>query len=288
MQEVHIASLDERKLRFKKKKYPQSTNSYLPRNFFVSVLCGSRGTGKTYAAVHLLKLYETYGFKNDEDMRVLLFCPTADANPIYKSLKYLDDDDIYTNYSDDKLVAVLDEIKAQKEETDEYKRLLNIYLKFIKSRSLKGFTLEELNDLEKLDYSPPKPPKYPNGVVNYLLFDDLINTPAFKTTGSKSMINHLVIRNRHVSCNVLILAQSLKSVPKVIRTNTSLYVLFKFANLKIIEELYDEVSSYITIEDFIKAFTYSTKEDHDFFVIDLTGDKSLRFRRCWNHILDVD
>mgnify|MGYP000881290709 CR=1 FL=1 len=39
-------------------------------------------------------------------MRIILFCPTAHsvANPIYETLKYLDEEDIIMDYSDNKLL----------------------------------------------------------------------------------------------------------------------------------------------------------------------------------------
>ena len=56
----------------------------------------------------LIKNYEKYPIydvdNNKLDIRVILFCPTAHsvANPIYETLKYLDDEDIILDYSDDK------------------------------------------------------------------------------------------------------------------------------------------------------------------------------------------
>jgi hypothetical protein len=39
-------------------------------------------------------------------MRVIVFCPTinSSANPIYESLKHVDENDITLDYSDDKLL----------------------------------------------------------------------------------------------------------------------------------------------------------------------------------------
>ncbi len=45
------------------------------------------------------------------------------------------------------------------------------------------------------------------------------------------------------------LAQSMKKIPKAIRENVSLYVLFKFANAKLINiDLYPKVSNTLTQE----------------------------------------
>ncbi len=51
-------------------------------------------------------------------MRFIIFCPTimSTANPIYDLLKYLDEDDIIMEYSDDKLLDKLIEIEKEKED----------------------------------------------------------------------------------------------------------------------------------------------------------------------------
>ena len=58
-------------------------------------------------------------------MRVIVFCPTihSSANPIYESLKYLNEDDIILDYSDDKLLDKLHEIEEKK---DLLKNIINI------------------------------------------------------------------------------------------------------------------------------------------------------------------
>ena len=59
--------------------------------FFTSICFGSKGSGKTYSLVKLLKNYEKYPIydvdNNKLNMRVILFCPTAHsvANPIYET-----------------------------------------------------------------------------------------------------------------------------------------------------------------------------------------------------------
>ena len=51
------------------------------------------------------------------NMRVILFCPTAHsvADPIYETLKNLDEEDIVLNYSDDILLDKLQDIEQEKQ-----------------------------------------------------------------------------------------------------------------------------------------------------------------------------
>ena len=67
-------------------------------------------------------------------MRVIVFCPTimSVANPIYDTLKYLDEEDIIMDYSDNKLLDKLDEIEKEKEEIENFKKYVEVWKKFIK------------------------------------------------------------------------------------------------------------------------------------------------------------
>lgn len=92
-------------------QYPKPSNHYLPKMYFVGLFVGSRGTGKTYAITKLLKMYESSIIDpvdgNTVGQRVILMSPTSEANPVFKSLKYLDDSDVINDYSDDKLMELL-------------------------------------------------------------------------------------------------------------------------------------------------------------------------------------
>ena len=99
-------------------------------------------------------------------MRVIVFCPTihSTANPIYESLKYLDDDDIILDYSDYKLLEKLDEIEKEKEEIKEYKEYLTVWKKYMKiDEDMSLLSHDELLILSKYDFTDPeymKKPKY--------------------------------------------------------------------------------------------------------------------------------
>ena len=118
--EIKLTGLDNNTIRTNKKQPPKSKNENLPPCFFTSIFIGSKGSGKTYSLVKLLKNYEKYPIydvdNNKLNMRVILFCPTAHsvANPVYETLKNLDDEDIILNYSDDVLLDKLQDIEPEK------------------------------------------------------------------------------------------------------------------------------------------------------------------------------
>jgi hypothetical protein len=280
------------KLRFKSKRYPTPLNPHLPRLYFVGLFVGSRGSGKTFAIAKLLKMYERAGIVDDATgrkvaQRVIVMSPTYDLNPVFSSLRHLDKDDVVTAYSDAKLVKIIDGIKEERQATETYQRQLKTYQKFVRSRNVERLTPEELNDLELMNFEEPVEPKYPHGVVNFLIFDDLIGSSAFKATG-RSELTNLVLRNRHLGVCILIATQSLRSIPKALRLNASLFVLFKFANRDVVlETLYEEVSNLVTQKQFAMLYDHATSDDHDALVIDQSQPKSDRIRKNFGLALSV-
>jgi hypothetical protein len=105
-----------------------------------------------------------------------------------------------------------------------------------------------------------------------VVLDDLIGSEAFKLSRKSPVVSWL-LRNRHCATNFFIMAQNLRSVQKAIRLNCSLYVVFRYGNRKVItENLYEEVSGWLTLEQFEAVYDYATSESpHDALVIDTSG-----------------
>ena len=87
IQEIKLTGLDYKPIKTKKPP-PRSKNETLPPCYFTSIFIGSKGSGKTYSLIKLLKNYEKYPIcdndNNKMDIRVIVFCPTimSSANPI--------------------------------------------------------------------------------------------------------------------------------------------------------------------------------------------------------------
>jgi hypothetical protein len=296
IQEIQLTGLDNKPIKTTKKPPPRSINENLPPCYFTSIFIGSKGSGKSYSLIKLLKNYEKYPIYDYEghklDMRVIVFCPTilSAANPIYNTLKYLDEDDIIMDYSDEKLLSKLDEIEKEKEEIEDYKKYVQVWNKFLKIEENVNLLLpDELLILSKYDFKEPKdiphpPYKYPR--VNFLVFDDLVgDANAFKR--SHSAINNLTIRHRHLQCNLLFTTQYIKAIPPVLRRNLDIFVIFKFANVKsVVEQIYPEISGVIKEEDFENVFEYATIEKHDALIIDQTSKHI--FKLNWDTALIIN
>ena len=75
------------------------------------------------------------------------------------------------------------------------------------------------------------------------------------------------------------------AVPKTIRLNSNLIVMFKFANKQaVIEDIYPVVSAYITEEKLMELYEYATAEPHDALVIDATSNKIV-FKKNFDKLL---
>ncbi len=194
------------------------------------------------------------------------------ANPIYDTLKYLDEDDIIMDYSDDKLLDKLDEIEKEKEEIDDYKKYVEVWKKFIKiDENINLLLPDELIILSKYDLKDPKDiphPSYKYPRINFLIFDDLVGD-AHPFKKGHSAINNLTIRHRHLQCNLLFTTQYIKAIPPVLRCNLDIFVIFKFANVQsVVEQIYPEIPGVIKEGDFKIGFEYATINKHDALIID--------------------
>jgi hypothetical protein len=211
----------------------------------------------------------------------------SSANPIYETLKDLDEDDIVLEYSDYKLLDKLDEIEKEKQDIADYNNYIVVWKKFMKIDENVNLLLpDELIVLSKYDFKDPKdiphpPYKYPR--VNFLVFDDLVGDPHAFKRGS-SALNNLCIKHRHLQCNLIFTTQYMKAIPPVIRRNLDIWVIFKFANAQsVVEHIYPEVSGVVKEDEFLALFEYVTFGKHDALIIDQTSKNM--FKLNWDTAL---
>lgn len=292
--ESDIEGWDNKLLKNGSVVYPQSSDCNAPNNYFLSIFAGARGSGKSFLATKLLKTLEKKGiYENGRKipMRTILLSTTAhsDSNKILKNLKSIDwDNDIIEEYEDDILINKIEEIKADLEQAKDYKEYREVWNKFKKVDDVDDLNNDEMILLNKYDFIPFKElnkPKYPEGFITTLFVDDMVGTKLFKN--GRSFFTNLCIRHRHspAPMNIIITCQSIMMVSKTIRINANLIALFKFANKKIIlKDLYPNISSYITEEQFEDVYNHATKDPHNALVIDTTKGK-LILKQNFNKIL---
>ena len=137
------------------------------------------------------------------------------------------------------------------------------------------------------DFEDIPAPKFPDGFLLHFVIDDMIGSNILKN--GRSAFTNLVIRNRHViPGNIIIVTQSIMQIPKTIRLNSNLIVMFKFANKKsVMEDIHPVVSAYVTEEKLLELYEYATKEAHDALVIDGTSSKIV-FKKNFDKLLEFE
>ena len=119
-----------------KLNYPQCRCGKCPLFYWNLLAVGSRGSGKTYNIVKLIKHYEENDLMDNDGnihpLRTIVISPTLDANLIFNNLKSLDKNDKHDKFSDELLQSIVDEIKKDKEETNEYQKYIQAYKQAIK------------------------------------------------------------------------------------------------------------------------------------------------------------
>ena len=291
--EVNINGWDNKIINTPKVIYPQCNDEGAPKNYFVALFVGARGSGKSYLLTKLLKTFEEkkcYKDGTEIPQRIILISPTAhsDSNLIFKTLKNLDwDIDVITEYSDIVLREKMEEVKFDLQQSKEYKEYKRVWKKF-KKEKVDKLTDDECELLMKYDFEDfediPEP-KYPNGFLVHWIVDDMIGSNIFKN--GRSMFTNLVIRNRHViPGNIIIATQSIMQIPKTIRLNANLIAMFKFANKKmVLDDIHPTVSAYVTEEKLMELYEYATQEPHSALVIDGTSSKIV-FKKNFNKLLE--
>jgi len=123
--EIELSSFKD-KINNSKLDYPKSDNNNLFNLFFNMMAVASRGGGKTYSVVKIIKEFEKSKMisgQGEHKIRTILISPTYDANKnLWGNLKSLDENDIYESYTEGILQSIIDDIKGIIDEVDIYNK----------------------------------------------------------------------------------------------------------------------------------------------------------------------
>jgi hypothetical protein len=243
---------------------------------------GARGSGKTYTIVQMIKHYEKNKIMKDDvvyKLRTHLISPTIQANEIYQSLDSLDmDKDAHENYSDKLILDIIADIKERKQKYEDYLLYKKYYEKVMRTAPNKLDKLYDENPdmfalLEQYNYQHPSEIEHKSPEVNIVILDDLLGSDAF-TRKTKSTLVNAMIKNRHMGICFALLVQSIRSVPKNIRLNCSVFQLATFKNKRmVLDDIYEEISNVIGIDDFETLYDYATSKPYGSLIIDTTNGK---------------
>lgn len=296
IEEIDIPELDNKPPSFRRILYPVPYQKHIQSPYYIAIFLGSRGSGKSYGLVRMLLNQEKSGFydpitKDKVKIRHILFSPTAQSNPIFTALKYLDEDDIINDYTDEKLIEIIEEVKEHNKKVKEYRAYVEAYKRYEKMSEaelrrctdwdflglLMAYDYQDYREMEKPDQT----------VVNIILDDCLANREAFSAKKANTL-TRAVINGRHIGINILIASQHIGAIPLIIRQQVEIWMIFKCKNEKVLmENIYPEISSLYTPEEFLTYYNYVISgSDHDALVYDgKEPDKKDRMKLNFDVIL---
>ena len=300
--QTKLSGLSAKPKPYDKYQAPKPINPNLPPLWFCSMMVSVKNSGKTFSCVNLLQNYSDTGIIDPTDgqrliPRIIYCAPTACSkqNSILGTLRYLDDDDLHEDVSEQTLKDIFDDILREKNEIEEYDRYVKAWRRFIKSKNVMRMSDEDIMILATKGFVNPQDikPDYEKPRVPFLILDDLISNPVFSNK-KNNFLNWWCIRHRHISektcpCNMIFISQNLRSIGPVIRKQTDLWVLFKNPNKnKLVEQIYEEISgSGVSIEQFLEYFDYICKQDYGSLIISCHKDDPIKVRMGWDIALEL-
>lgn len=298
---THITSKKIKGLETKNYKMKQASDRKVPEGMpsvqnggFIGNINGSRGVGKTNAVIRLAELYDqTHTFD-----KVILFSPSYRNDPKYQLLHNMKCTvDVYMEYSNDIFNQVAERISYDIDRWKKYEEDLKKYEKLLDWLKKHGHDIDRypdqdfIYDLIESGYVKPQKPKDLDRMpFTLIIFDDLATNKDLYATNCKSEASKFFILHRHKLTSLLFVTQIWRNgVPRGIRNNLSLFILFTNKSDKIKQEIAEELSSYISVEDFIRLWDTAVKDSRfDFFMCDLDGDPALRYRKNFDTILTLE
>jgi hypothetical protein len=235
--------------------------------------------------------------KDNRCDRIFIISPTAfsPANePMFRDLGVDYKKDVHEDMANNSLVKVkvaVDEEGAQwkkdQEDQEKYTRLLKL---------LRGKTPIDHIDAELLTgadqagwfHTPPKA-RYGHKPRLHCLIDDAQGSPLMVPT-SNSCLGNLSVRHRHAGgCGVSLYVAvqnytANQGVPRYLRTNCTVLVLFKIHDAKTIQQILTEVAGDVPAEDFMRHYHEATEEPYQPLVVEF-GAKRHIFRAGWSKFL---
>ena len=283
---------------------PEPNNQFLPKLWFSLLSSSAKNTGKTYNIIQLLTAYENSGFTQDGEkceMRTIWYSgstATSKNNAIIRTLKSLADEDIHDISKDNvgKLQEVYDECLLEKQQIEKYMEYETIYKKWQKLGENKLDTLELLilDEKDFVHYNRlPDKPLYKRPRVIFMVFDDLLNNPLVFGYKRANFINQTIILHRHdsadrVPINMLLISQSFKSVPTLVRKQIDYFVMLRNANKKkLLENITEEVGGIISLDNLIKLYDHAMKEDYGALIVGIHPADPINFRLSWDRQLTL-
>lgn len=299
VEEISIPELNNNPPKFKNPNlYPVPYKKHISPPYYIFCGSGARGSGKTFGIVKHIQNAEQSGFydpitKDEVKIRTFLFSPTAESNPVFNALKSLDENDIINEYTDEKLMEIIEQIKEERKNLKDYRAYVEAYKKYEKmsEAELRRCTdYEFLGLLQYYDYVDYRELEKPDQYIYMIILDDCITNKSAFSSKKSSALTKAILNSRHIGICLYIATQHIKMVSKAVRGNVDIWQLFKTKNEQLlIDDIYPELSALLSPEEFLTLYHYATSaSDNDSLVYDgKEPDKQNRFKLNFDVILQL-
>lgn len=272
------------KVRYAKQR-PVPPNA--PRLHFIASFVGMRGTGKTTAAINMLKAY----FGANSFDKLYLISGSATTEPKYKLLPpAVMSMETYTDAGFNDMVS---HIKKDLLEYEEYERDLKVWDLFERSYIHGDKTEDDMDlnmylTLDRLGFRKPETRFKHGAPSSVILVDDMAGSKLYRSD-SKGPVSSFAFKHRHLLSSMVFVNQSFTSagVPRSVRANVSFLVLFRTKDRRASKQIAEESAGHTSPEDFLALWEFATKDSpHDFLAVDNDEpDDSKRYRKNFDSFL---
>lgn len=287
LKNVEVPDLPDNVPEYAERKTPPN----MPRLHMLCAVVGSRNSGKTTTALRLMKMY----VKAKSYDKIFWWSPTAKREAKFRSFmsdceKLGVEIEVKETFNESDFLALQNWMRGEIDEYRHYKKQLEVWNKFCKVHSTDDMSLDELSMLEEMEWDKPTT-TYKNGFPSFCLcWDDCIGDKSVFSPTCKGTTSQFWILHRHLSCSVLILSQIVANgIPRQIRGNISLWILFSCKSDKLKKEVSEELAFKVSPEKMLEMWEFATKERHNFLMCDYDcPDETLMFRKNFDQLLIDD
>lgn len=285
VQQVQGVQLSPMKVKEHERRPAPNTMTKPP---FMAGFFGSRGSGKTTCMLNMVRMYDrVHAFD-----KIVFFTPTYSKDPKFEA--FTDGQphakvEFYENYSDGVMNQLIVEMEKNLQDYEKHIKAREAFGKFKRGVNIDEMPDEDLLALYAYDFmNPDNAERFKHGRPSTLVvFDDMVGDKRVYRGDSAGVVGRFALRHRHFNCSLCFLSQAFRNgIPRQLRNNLSLAVFFANKSDRIKEEISEEMSSFISPEDFVSLWNYSCDEPHSFFMIDFDAkDPRHRFRKGYDKVI---
>ena len=264
----------------------------MPKVPMTLLVVGKKGSGKSHAIANLVRKYQSNKKCPAFDpQNVFVLSPTYHLDPT-QSLIVADEENIWDTKDglDEPLLEIQEKIEADLEEFDDWMEKMKAWHLFQVWDSDTGLFPPDLllKIYDPITESIQKPTNdFPCGKPSSLIFiDDQVGQGGMNASGN-SVLSNFSIKHRHYNCSMIYLVQHFTGISRCIRVNSSIIMLFKTHDEKVLDEIAKEVAGEVSKEDFKKLYEFATKKPYNFLLISLNANDDDKFRRNFNKRLTI-